>query len=33
MGNANMSGNTPNPKSKDSGICSNGLWDGINYKR
>ena len=29
MGNANMSGNTPNAKSKVAGICSTGKWDGL----
>ena len=28
MGNANMTGSTPNPKSKSSGVCSSDLWDG-----
>ena len=29
MGNANMTGNTPNAKSKVAGICSTGKWDGL----
>ena len=28
MGNANMTGSTPNAKAKDAGICSTGKWDG-----